>query len=117
MLRTAWRMPLAVLDQSEAHVALAVLAEADAGRDRDLRLLEQQLAEGERAAARDTARARGAQTNIVAGGEGTCQPARAEALDQHVAALAVAVADLLRRSLRRRSSAAIAATWIGVKAP
>src|SRR5213593_3985622 len=38
-----------VLDEREAHVVVAVLAEADAGRDRDLGLLEEELRELERA--------------------------------------------------------------------
>ena len=41
--------PLPVLDQGEPDMALAILAEADPGRDRDLGLLEQELAERERA--------------------------------------------------------------------
>ena len=32
---------LLILDQRDAHVPFPVLAEADAGRDRDLRLLDQ----------------------------------------------------------------------------
>ena len=46
-----------VLDQGDAHIALAVLAEADAGRDRDLGLLEQQLGRTRASRARGTARA------------------------------------------------------------
>src|SRR5437868_795059 len=50
-LETAQRLPDAVLvlDECEAHVALAVLAEADARRHRDLRLLDAELRELERA--------------------------------------------------------------------
>src|ERR1700676_1828817 len=40
---------LAVLDQRDAHKPLAVLAEADPRRDRDIGPLEQELREGERA--------------------------------------------------------------------
>src|SRR5688572_10545406 len=41
--------PLLVLDEGEADVPLSVLAEADAGRDRDSGLLDEQLAELQRA--------------------------------------------------------------------
>ena len=40
---------LFVLDQGEAHVAVAVVAEADAGADGDLRLAQQLLGEFQRA--------------------------------------------------------------------
>src|SRR5262245_50365115 len=40
--------PLLVLHEGEAHVALPVLAEADAGRDGHLRLLDEQLGELQR---------------------------------------------------------------------
>src|SRR6185436_15909271 len=39
--------PVLVLDQRDAHVVVAVVAEADAGRDRDLGLLDQPLGEGD----------------------------------------------------------------------
>src|SRR5437870_812269 len=39
---------LLVLHEREPHVALAVLAEADAGRDRDLRFLDEELGELQR---------------------------------------------------------------------
>src|SRR5688572_5481930 len=38
-----------VLDQRDAHVVVAVVAEPDAGRDRDVRALEQPLGEPDRA--------------------------------------------------------------------
>src|SRR5260370_3150017 len=41
--------PLAVLDQRNAHIALAVLAETHARRHRHIRLLEQELGESEAA--------------------------------------------------------------------
>ena len=45
---------LLVLDQREAHIIVAVLAEADARRDRDIGLLDQQLGEFEAAEMRGT---------------------------------------------------------------
>ena len=56
MPRIACRVRALVLDHREAHVLVAVLAEADARRHRDLRLGEQLLRELERAQLRDTAR-------------------------------------------------------------
>src|SRR5207249_3785707 len=51
LLEAAQRLPdpLLVLDQREAHVPFAVLAEADAGRDGDLGLLHAELGELQRA--------------------------------------------------------------------
>ena len=75
---------LLVLDQRDAHEALAVLAEADAGRDRDLGLLDQQRRELD-AAERSERLGIGAQANIEARGGGIAQPARPNDSDQHVA--------------------------------
>ena len=63
-----------VLDQADAHVALAVLAEADAGRDRDAGLLDQQLGERSEPSS-SNGFGIGAQANIEAGGDGMSQPA------------------------------------------
>ena len=68
---------LLVLDQGEAHEAVAGRAEADARTDRDLGLGEQQLAELERPQVRGTGSGIGAQTNIVPRGLCTGQPMRA----------------------------------------
>ena len=64
---------LLVLDQRDAHVAFAALAEAGAGRDRDLRLLDQERGELDAA---ENGSGIGAQANMEARGAGTSQPAR-----------------------------------------
>jgi hypothetical protein len=69
-----------VLDQRDAHEIVAVLAEADARRDRDIGLLDQQLGEFERAELAEGSGI-GAQANIVAAGAGTpSRPAKASTM-------------------------------------
>ena len=93
-----------VLDQGDAHIALALLAEADAGADRDSRLGEQTLGKFHRAHRpigfgdrHPGEHARLRRRNVPAGA--------AEAIDQHVAAafikLAIGVDDILRAVERR----------------
>ena len=105
-----------VLDEGEADVALAVLAEADARRDRDLALLDQHLGELERAHGAERV------------GDGRPHEHRAprlghrpadlvEPVDEHVAALAVQLDDLARRTFWSPSSAMMLAIWMGWKAP
>ena len=60
-------------DQRDAHEPLAVLAEADPGRDRDIGALKQQLLKGERRPRNSCGI--GAQANIVPCGAGMSQPA------------------------------------------
>ena len=82
-----------VLDQREAHEAVAVLAEADAWRDRDLGLGEQKLGELERA---HRAERIGNRRPHEHRGLGLLhRPSRAiESLDQHVATALVSRVDL-----------------------
>ena len=107
---------LLVLDQRDAHMALAVLAEADAGRHRDARLLDQQRREFDAAERRGTARGSAPRR--------TSRPAAAAPPSRRGRTLRPARrggADRWRASRRMQSSgplsAAVAATWIGVKAP
>ncbi len=67
-----------VLDQRDAHIALAMFAEADPGRHRDIGPLDQKFGKSNRAD-RLNFSGIGTQANIVAGGGGTGQPARANA--------------------------------------
>ena len=107
---------LLVLDQRDAHIAVAVLAEADARRHRDLGLLDQQLGEFdaaerlERLRDRRPGEHRGARRRHVPAGA-------AEAFDQHVAAAACRSRASRVMQSSGPLSAAVAATWIGVKAP
>jgi hypothetical protein len=91
--------PVLVLDQGQAHVAIAVLAEADPGRDRDLGLGQQQLGELQRARLGEGRRQRcpGEHRGRRAG---HLPAGRRQAADQHVAARAVAFAHLLDAVLR-----------------
>ena len=108
---------LFVFDQRDAHIALAVFAEADAGRDRDVGLLDQQLREldaaeaGERFRDRRPGKHRGPRRRHLPAGA-------AEAFHQHVAALFIGFAHFLdavvrtvqrggRRHLDRREGAVI----------
>ncbi len=108
---------LLVFHERDAHVVVAMLAEADAGRDRHIGLLHQELGEFE--ACRDDRNFSGicAQANMEAVGTGTSQPALAKDLDHHVAAALVDVARISRCSSSGPLRAAVAATWTGVKAP
>ena len=105
-----------VLDQRDAHVIVAMLAEADAGRHRHVGLLDQQLGEFERAEMPERLRDRRP-------GEHRCgrrpeRPAGAtEGIDHHVAAAAGRSSRTSAMSAPSPLSAAAAATWIGVKAP
>src|SRR5690606_25557999 len=88
-----------VLDQRHAQITLAVFAEADAGRDRDLGFLKQQLRELERAELLELRRYgnprehAGRRTrHIPAGG--------LQATDQDIAPLAVKLAQLGHAVLR-----------------
>src|SRR5262245_124894 len=89
---------LLVLDQREADVALAVLAEADPRRDRDLGLLDQQLGELERADAAEGLRDRCPHEH---GGPGHRNgPAElVEPVDEDVPALAMHLHDLVHGRL------------------
>ncbi len=62
-----------VLDQGDADMGIAVLAEADAGRDRDIGLGQQQLRESERAQLGKFL-GNGSQANMEAAGAGRSQP-------------------------------------------
>ena len=66
---------LLVLDQRDPHEALPVLAEADARRDREFGLLDEQRREFD-APERPEAGGSGVQANIEARGAGISQPAR-----------------------------------------
>ena len=99
MPRIACRVRDLVLDHREAHVVVAVLAEADARRHRDLRLREQLLRELERAQL--AIRLGNLRPHVHRRLRDVDHPAGlVQPLDQHVAALLV----LARRS-RRRSPA------------
>src|SRR5947208_11702225 len=81
---------LAVLDEGDAHEPLAVLAEADAGRDRDIGAFEEELREGERAAAAKFIGDR--RPGEHRGGRRRDLPAcLAQPVDQHVTPCAVAL--------------------------
>src|ERR1051325_1428367 len=85
--------------RSEAHVRVAVLAEADAGRDRDLRLLQQELRELDRA--HRLARLGDLRPHEHRAARLLDSPADAvEAVDQRVAAPAVGLANFLDAVLR-----------------
>src|SRR3989442_3875191 len=72
---------LLVLDQRDAHIAFPMLAECHAGRDRDLRVLHQQLGEFEAAERAEQVRERRPREH--GGDRGRNPPARtAEAVDQ-----------------------------------
>src|SRR6266851_1932783 len=84
---------LAVLDERDAHEPLAVLAEADPRRDGDIRAFEQKLREGEGADAAEFRRDRCPGEHR--GGRRRHLPASLpQPVDQHIAARAVALADL-----------------------
>src|SRR5438477_6174087 len=91
----AQRLPdtLLVFHQREAHVALAVLAEADAGRHRHLGLLDEELGELQRA---EAAERLGNRRPHEHGGPrlGHAPAELVEPIDQHVAALAMHLDDL-----------------------
>src|SRR6185295_17498309 len=95
-LDVAYRLPqpLAVLDQRDAHIALAVFAEAQARRHRHLGVAQEQLREldaaeiAEALGDRRPGEHRGPRQRHVP--TGLRQP-----LDQHVAPLAVALAHLV----------------------
>ena len=70
--------PVLVLDQRDAHMVVAMLAEADARRHRHVGVLDQKLGEFERAEMLNGSGI-GAQANIDAAGAGTIQPARLKA--------------------------------------
>ncbi len=65
-----------VLDESDADEAFTILAEAQAGRYRDARFLDEQLSEFDRSEIAERAGGSGAHANMVAGGGGIDQPAR-----------------------------------------
>ena len=69
---------LLVLDQRQAHVIVAVLAEADARRDGDVGLLDQQLRELEDCRDGGSCSGTGVQANIEALGFSIGQPAAAK---------------------------------------
>src|SRR6266571_5268075 len=85
--------PLLVLDEGEAHVALTVLAEADARRDGHLRVLDEELGEFERAHRAEGLGDRRPHEHRPLGlGD---RPAHlVEPVDERVAALAVDLVDL-----------------------
>ena len=91
--------PMPVLDQRQADIALAILAEADAGSHGDLGLLEQQLGEAQRAQGAERLRHRrpaehgGRRAGHLPAGLG--QP-----VDQHVAPGAVELAEAVDAVLR-----------------
>src|SRR5437762_240557 len=86
--------PLLVLHERESHVALAVLAEADARRHGDLRLLDEQLGELERAE-RAEGLGDGRPHEHRALRLGDRPPELVQSVDEDVAALAVHLDDLL----------------------
>src|SRR5437016_1421715 len=88
-----------VLDEREAHVVVAMLAEADTGRDRDLGLLQEELRELERAHGLEGVGDLGPHEHRRLGLRHV--PAEAiEAVAQDVAALAVGLTDLVHVVLR-----------------
>src|SRR5215467_1419860 len=94
------RLPdaLFVLHQGEPHVALAVLPEADAGRDRDLRFLDEELGELQRAHRAERLGNRRPHEHRPLGL--LHRPADlVEAVDEHVAALAVHLHDVAHDAL------------------
>src|SRR4029077_1916368 len=84
---------LRVLDEGEPDMAVAVLAEADARGHRHLALLDQQLGELERAHATEGLRDRGPHEHGALG-LGHAPADLVQAVDQHVAALAVQLHDV-----------------------
>src|SRR6058998_1665053 len=86
--------PLLVLDEREPHVALAVLAEADARRDRHLGLLNQELGELERAEATEGVGDRRPHEHRALR-LGHVPADLVEPVDQNVAALSVNLDDLV----------------------
>ena len=95
--------PVGVLHQGDAHKALAVLAEAQAGGDRDLGAGQQQLAELDAAELGEARRDRRPGEHRAVGA-GHVPAGGGQAADQHVAALAVQLAHLARRSPAGRSA-------------
>src|SRR5215813_10644392 len=85
--------PLLVLDERESHVALAVLAEADARRDGHLRLLDQELGELQGTEAREGVGDRSPHEHRALG-LGHVPADLVEPVYQDVAALAVKLDDL-----------------------
>ena len=82
-----------------------MLAEADAGRDRDIGLRQQQLGEGERAQLGEVLGDRRPGEHRWPAAPAASQPAARQALDQHVAALLVGAArlgDAVLRAVQRR---------------
>src|SRR5204863_356828 len=90
--------PLLVLDEREAHVALAVLAEPDARRHRDPRLLDAQLGELQRAHGPEWLGNRCPHEHRALG-LGDLPAELVEAVHQHVAALAMDLDDLVHHLL------------------
>src|SRR5580765_4826790 len=86
--------PMLVLHQREAHVAFAVLAEADAGRDRHLGFLDEELGELQRAEGAELV-GNGRPHEHGALGQGNVPAQLVEPVHQEVAALAVDLDDLL----------------------
>src|SRR5882762_1422421 len=98
---TARRLPQAmlVLDERDPHVVVAIVAEADAGGDRDLRLLEQALGELDRAEL--AVELRDLRPDVHRGLRFVDPPAGVvQRLHHHVAPLLVRAADLGHAVLR-----------------
>src|SRR2546427_11980239 len=90
--------PLLVLDEREADVAFAILAEPDAGRYRDLRFLDAELGELQGAHGAERLRDRRPHEHRALG-LGDLPAELVEAVHEHVAALAVHLDDLVHHLL------------------
>ena len=85
---------LLVLDQRDAHVVVAVLAEADAGRHRHVDAFSTRSLENSRLPSSRNVSGIGTQANIEALRRREVPAGLGEAIDQRVAALAVGLAHL-----------------------